>query len=175
MQTREGVSIPEWMGKTIHSMRTPRQFRGTLPKIVLLVALLVSFAVISDIVVHQGQGRRARDYNSQMRIGGWPVLSIGHNARGIFAFGDVATGVIAGGGVAVGVVAYGLVSLGAMTFGVFSFGLYAVGSVALGGRAFGAISIGHQAAGAIAIGNYACGAIAVGRKAASGSIERIVG
>jgi hypothetical protein len=75
-----------------------------------------------------------------MRVWGVPLVSVGANARGIFAFGNTAVGVVAVGNVARGIFAFGNLAMGAaLSVGNLSVGMVAFGNVAIGPLfAFGA-------------------------------------
>jgi len=103
------------------------------------------------------------EYESAVKIGGWPLLHICAGvdpltlrpriARGIIAIGDVAVGVLAIGGFACGLITIGGMSLGmllaiggaAVGLGL-SIGGFAVGSIAIGGVAVGFV---HAVGGAV--------------------------
>ncbi len=104
-------------------------------------------------------------YTSQLRLWGWPLLSISrgpdaaHNetrghARGIIAFGDIATGVIAIGGVARGLIAVGGIAIGVISVAGVGLGAFVIAGVAVAQTAFGGVAIGQYAKGGAAIGPH---------------------
>jgi hypothetical protein len=149
----------------------PQQLRRKMLRIFVFLGTLQAVSIIiGDIALYQDHGRHVRSYNSQIRVAGLPLLSIGPTARGIIAYGGVATGIIAIGGVSVGVIAFGGLSVGVFAFGGLSAGILALAGVALGWRAVGGLAIGNAALGSLAVGRYAYAGtgVAVGYDEASG-------
>jgi len=171
MLTRPGaVPGPAWMRKLGQDSSDPQQFRKTVRRVILAFAILQAAIVLFSDVAALRSHNRHRTYNSEMQIGGLPLLSVGGRAHGVFAVGGVATGVVAIGGVAAGVVAYGGLGLGFIGIGGLGFGLIAIGGAAVGWRALGAVAVGNASFGALAIGRYAYAGpgVALGRDEASG-------
>lgn len=160
MLTRVGSnSGPAWMKRLGDGSVSPQELRRKFRRVLIIFVILQSAAfLVAEVAASRHPGRRGSAYNSETRIGGLPVLSVGGRAHGIIAFGGLATGVIAIGGVAAGVVSYGGLSLG----------LLAIGGLALGGVALGAGAVGLRAMGAVAIGDAALGALAIARYAYAG-------
>jgi len=122
---------------------------------------------------------RARRYQSEATIFGFPVVSVATGprpefgeprgvAKGLIAIGDVAIGGIAIGGVAIGALslgglAVGIVSVAGMAVGLAgAFGGAAIGTMAVGGGAIGVMALGGGAAGYITKGGGAWGVYAAG-------------
>ncbi len=127
--------------------------------------------------------RTGREWKSNAKLFGWPVLHVayGHHprtgqklvAKGLIAIGDVAIGGIALGGVSLGIVSVGGVAVGINALGGVAIALQmACGGVALalgiatGGGAVGAIAFGGGAVGLFAYGGGAAGYIVGGGGAA---------
>ena len=73
-----------------------------------------------------------REYQSQMRIAGMPVIALGAHPNAVIAIGGRPTGLIAIGGIAVGVVAIGGLAFGGIAFGGLSAAIFALGGGAVG-------------------------------------------
>jgi hypothetical protein len=172
MLTRPGSSPgPEWMRKLGDNTMDPRQLPRKLLWIFVFIGILqFGSIIVGDIAVYQVHGRHVQSYNSPIRIGGLPLLSVGRTAHGIVAYGGVATGFIAVGGLSAGFIAFGGLSVGVFAFGGLSAGIVTLGGVALGWRAIGGLALGDAAVGGLAIGRYAYagGGVALGKDEASG-------
>lgn len=94
-----------------------------------------------------------REYQSQVRISGMPVIALGAHPNGVIAIGGRPSGLIAIGGIAVGVVAIGGLALGGIALGGLSVAIFALG--AIGWWALGGGAVGRYALGGLAIGDYA--------------------
>lgn len=99
-----------------------------------------------------GRLRCLENWDSPWRIGSWPVLSAGPDARGIVAVGIKSCGVISA-----GIVSRGVISLGCFTMGGFSLGMFSMGLLSIGCFSLGLASLGLICAGLIAVGNLAVG------------------
>ncbi|RMH54108.1 MAG: hypothetical protein D6679_14220 [Candidatus Hydrogenedentota bacterium] len=114
----------------------------------------------------RGSGIFGLEYRSKTTIGGWPLVHIALNRRGV-GLGQpiqIAKGVIAIGDVAIGLLAIGGVALGGITIGGASLGLAALGGLAIGVFiAAGGLAIGLIALGGAAVGFYAMGGAAFGK------------
>ena len=172
MLTRPGSSPgPEWMRKLGDSMQDPHAFRRKMMWVFVLVGILqLGSIIVADMALYRARGEHVRSYNSETKIAGLPLLSVGGRAHGIIAYGGLATGVITIGGVSVGFFSFGGLSVGVFTLGGLSVGIVAFGGVGLGWRAIGGVAIGNSAVGAVAIGRYAYAGsgVAIGRDEASG-------
>lgn len=111
-----------------------------------------------------------REYQSQMRIAGMPVIALGAHPNGVIAIGGRPIGVIAVGGIAVGVLAIGGLAFGGVALGGLSLAIFALGGGAIGWWALGGGAVGRYALGGFAFGDYAYagGGIAYGYHEASG-------
>jgi hypothetical protein len=119
-------------------------------------------------------GALYREYTSQRRLLGLPLVHYTHGicpetgrrrvARGIFAFGRIAVGVVAFGQLAIGLAAFGHAGLGlAFGMGQAATGCVAVGQLALGvAFGLGQLATGHVAIGQLALGEWALGQMGVG-------------
>lgn len=96
-----------------------------------------------------------REYQSQMRIAGMPVVAMGAHPNAVIAIGGRPTGLIAIGGVAVGVVAIGGLAFGGFALGGMSAAIFALGGGAVGWWAMGGGAVGRYALGGLAFGDYA--------------------
>lgn len=96
-----------------------------------------------------------REFQSQMRIAGMPLIAVGAHPYGVIAIGGRPTGVIALGGIAVGVIAIGGLAFGGIALGGLSAAIFALGGGALGWWAFGGGAVGRYAFGGLAFGDYA--------------------
>ena len=172
MLTRPGANPgPEWMRNLGDRLADARQFRKTMWRIFLFFGILqVGSILVSRMAVYKNSDRHVGVYNSAIRIGGLPLLSVGGRPHGIIAVGGVATGVIAIGGLAAGVIACGGLSVGVFAIGGLATGGLALAGIAVGWRALGGLAIGHAAFGGLAIGRYAYAGegVALGYDEASG-------
>ena len=97
----------------------------------------------------------SREYQSQMRIAGMPVIALGAHPKAVIAIGGRPTGVIAIGGIAVGMVAIGGLAFGGIALGGLSLAVFALGGGAIGWWALGGGAMGRYALGGFAFGDYA--------------------
>ncbi len=109
---------------------------------------------------------RFPEYRSKTTVFGLPLVDVGRNAKGIFAFGLKARGIVSGGVLSCGIISFGVLSMGLFSFGVLSLALLAVGVLAVGLAAAGAFAVGIISAGAFSLGVFSLGALAAGDFAA---------
>ncbi len=176
MLTRTGSDPgPHWMRRASEGFSNPATLRRWSQWfwVCFAVIMVLSFA-FAHLLAHTA----TEPYETPTRLGGYPLLAHGPEARGIVAIGGKATGVVAIGGIAVGVIAFGGVALGGIALGGLSAGILAIGGWALGWWALGGGAMGYYAFGGLAVGGYAYAGdgVALGYHEASGrQKERLLG
>ena len=139
---------------------------------------------VADQVVLGGRGLYGwgYEYQSPLKLFGWPLLHIAQGinpetgrprvAKGVFAIGDIAIGVFALGGLALGGFA-----LGGVGFGVLALGGVAIGGITLGGMSLALFfAVGGAAISAMyAIGGLALAPHALGGTGADPELLRLLG
>lgn len=116
----------------------------------------------------QGQIKPVTSHDSAVCIGGWPLFSLGPNARGIVAVGTKACGIVSIGLFSRGVISIGCFSMGGVSLGLFSLGLLSAGCFSLGLLTLGLFSLGVIAVGNIATGIWSFGLLSLGVRCSAG-------
>lgn len=142
----------------------------------IFLVVMISGTRLNQFFV--GPTGEMREYQSETKMGGVPLVATGKYPRAVIALGEFPVGIVAIGGVSVGVIALGGLALGGLALSGLSAGIFAVGGLALGWWASGGGAIGYYAFGGLAIGGhaYAGGGVAIGyHEASGGQKEKLFG